>query len=149
MVAVDPGHGGHDPGAIGPGKTREKDVALAVSRLLAARIDGEPGMKAVLVRTGDYFVDHRGRMEIARKSKADLFVSVHADAVDDKRAKGASVYALSLKGASDEAARRLAQRENASSRVGGVSPRRQRPGAGIRAARSLAECGDRRESGSG
>ena len=121
VVAVDPGHGGHDPGAIGPSRTREKDVALAVSRLLAKRIDQEPGMAAVLVRDGDYFVDHRGRMEKARKAKADLFVSIHADAVDDKRAKGSSVYALSLKGASDEAAHRLAQRENAASRVGGVT----------------------------
>ena len=121
VIAVDPGHGGHDPGAIGMRKTREKDVVLAVSRLLAKRIAEEPGMRPVLVRTGDYFVDHRGRMEIARKSSADLFVSVHADAVDDRRARGASVYALSLKGASDEAARRLAQRENASSRVGGVT----------------------------
>ena len=121
VIAVDPGHGGHDPGAIGPRKTREKDVALAVSRLLAMRIDREPGMKSVLVRTGDYYVDHRGRMEKARKNNADLFVSIHADAVEDKRARGASVYALSLKGASDEAARRLAQRENKSSRVGGVA----------------------------
>lgn len=121
VIAVDPGHGGHDPGAVGKRKTREKDVALSVSRMLAVRIDQEPGMRSVLVRSGDYFVDHRGRMEIARKNKADLFVSIHADAVDDPRAKGASVYVLSLKGASDEAARRLAQRENASSRVGGVS----------------------------
>ena len=121
VIAVDPGHGGHDPGAIGRGKTREKDVALAIARNLAARIDREPGMKAVLVRTGDYYVDHRERMEIARRNKADLFVSIHADAVNDRRAKGASVYALSLKGASDEAAKRLAQRENASDLVGGVS----------------------------
>lgn len=121
VIAIDPGHGGHDPGAIGQRKTREKDVALAVSRLLAMRIDREPGLKSVLVRNGDYFVDHRGRMEIARKNKADLFLSIHADAVEDRRAKGASVYALSLKGASDEAARRLAQRENASSQIGDVS----------------------------
>jgi N-acetylmuramoyl-L-alanine amidase len=121
VVAIDPGHGGHDPGAIGRGKTREKDVALQISRTLAARINAEPGMKAVLVRDGDYYVDHRKRMSIARRSNADLFISVHADAVDDRRANGASVYALSLKGASDEAARQLAERENASVRVGGVS----------------------------
>ena len=121
VVAIDPGHGGHDPGAIGRGKTREKDVALQISRTLAARINAEPGMKAVLVRNGDYYVDHRERMAIARRNKADLFISVHADAVDDRRANGASVYALSLKGASDEAARQLAERENASVRVGGVS----------------------------
>ncbi|MEM9208239.1 MAG: N-acetylmuramoyl-L-alanine amidase, partial [Pseudomonadota bacterium] len=121
VVAVDPGHGGHDPGAIGRARTREKDVALAVSRRLAALINAEPGMRAVLTRDDDRFVHHRGRMEIARRTKADLFISVHADAVEDPRAKGASVYALSMKGASDEAARQLAQRENSSSRVGGVS----------------------------
>jgi len=121
VIAVDPGHGGYDPGAVGRAKTREKDVALAVARHLARRIDAEPGMKAVLVRKGDYYVDHRDRMEIARRNKADLFISIHADAVDDRRARGASVYVLSLKGASDEAAKRLAQRENASDLVGGVS----------------------------
>ena len=82
VVAIDPGHGGHDPGAVGKGRTREKDVALQISRTLAARINAEPGMKAVLVRSGDYYVDHRRRMEIARRNKADLFISVHADAVD-------------------------------------------------------------------
>ena len=121
VIAVDPGHGGKDPGAVGRARTREKDVALAVSRRLAARIDAEPGMKAILVRNGDYYVDHRERMEIARRQKADLFISIHADAVDDRRARGASVYVLSTKGASDEAAKRLAQRENASEQVGGVS----------------------------
>ncbi len=121
VIAVDPGHGGHDPGAIGRARTRESDVALAVGRLLASRIDAEPGMKAILVRNADYYVGHRERMEIARKNKADLFVSIHADAVDDPRARGASVYVVSLKGASDEAAKRLAERENASDLVGGVS----------------------------
>lgn len=121
VIAVDPGHGGHDPGAVGRGRTREKDVALAIGRQLAARIDAEPGMRAVLVRKSDYYVDHRERMEIARRNKADLFVSIHADAVDDRRAKGASVYVLSLKGASDEAAARLAQRENGTPLVGGVT----------------------------
>ena len=81
----------------------------------------ERGMRAILVRKGDYYVDHRERTEIARRNKADLFVSIHADSIDDRRAKGASVYVLSLKGASDEAAKRLAQRENASGLVGGVS----------------------------
>jgi N-acetylmuramoyl-L-alanine amidase len=121
VIAVDPGHGGHDPGAVGRGKTREKDVALAVAKNLVRRINAEPGMKAVLVRGGDYYVDHRERMEIARRANADLFVSIHADAVEDRRASGSSVYVLSLKGASDEAAKRLAERENASSLVGGVS----------------------------
>jgi len=119
VVAIDPGHGGHDPGAIGKNRTREKDVALAISRQLADRINAEPGMKAILVRDSDVYVDHRTRTSIARRNKADLFVSVHSDAVNDRRAAGASVYALSLKGASDEAAMQLAQRENAS--VGGVS----------------------------
>jgi len=121
VIAIDPGHGGHDPGAIGRAKTREKDVALKVSKLLAARVNAQSGMKAVLVRSGDYYVDHRERMEIARRSNADLFVSIHADAVEDRRARGSSVYVLSLKGASDEAGKRLAERENASDLVGGVS----------------------------
>lgn len=119
VIAIDPGHGGHDPGAIGKQRTREKDVALAISREIARRINAEEGMKAVLVRNTDTYVDHRARTGIARRHKADLFVSVHADAVTDRRANGASVYALSLKGASDEAAKQLAERENAS--VGGVS----------------------------
>jgi len=121
VIAIDAGHGGHDPGAIGRGKTREKDVALAVSRELAAQINAEHGMKAVMIRTGDYYVDHRKRMEIAHKSNADLFISIHADAVSDRRANGATVYALSLKGASDEEARLLAERENRSVEIGGVS----------------------------
>ncbi len=121
VIAIDPGHGGHDPGAVGRARTKEKDVALAVGKLLAGRINAEPGMKAILVRKGDYYVDHRERTEIARRNRADLFVSIHADSISDRRAKGASVYVLSLKGASDEAAKRLAQRENASGLVGGVS----------------------------
>jgi len=121
VIAIDPGHGGYDPGAVGRGRVKEKDVALAIGRLLASRIEDEPGMKPILVRKGDYYVDHRVRMEIARRNKADLFVSIHADAINDRRAKGASVYVLSLKGASDEAAKRLAQRENAAGLVGGVS----------------------------
>lgn len=122
VIAIDPGHGGHDPGAVGRAKTREKNVALKVAKLLAEGVNAQRGMKAVLVRSGDYYVDHRERMEIARRSNADLFISIHADAVDDRRARGASVYALSLKGASDEAGKRLAERENASSDlVGGVS----------------------------
>ena len=119
VIAIDAGHGGHDPGSIGRSRTREKDVALAISRELARRINSEPGMKAVLVRNKDIYIDHRARTDIARRNNADLFISVHADAVDDRRARGASVYALSLKGASDEAAHQLAKRENAS--VGGVS----------------------------
>ncbi len=113
VIAIDAGHGGHDPGAIGRGKTREKHVVLSIARALAQRVDAEPGMRALLIRNGDYYVDHRQRMAIARKNKADLFVSIHADAVDDRRPQGTTVYALSLKGASDEAARQLAERENA------------------------------------
>ena len=119
VIAIDAGHGGRDPGSVGPRKTREKDVALQISRELAGRINAEPGMKAVLIRDRDIYIDLRERAAIARRHKADLFVSVHADSVADRRASGASVYALSLKGASDEAARQLARRENAS--VGGVS----------------------------
>jgi N-acetylmuramoyl-L-alanine amidase len=121
VVAIDAGHGGHDPGAIGKARTREKDVALQISRRLAAKIDAEHGMRAVMVRDGDYYVDHRRRMAIAHQHDADLFVSIHADAVDDRRANGATVYALSLKGATDEEARLLAERENAAVSVGGVS----------------------------
>jgi N-acetylmuramoyl-L-alanine amidase len=119
VVAIDPGHGGKDPGAIGKNRTREKDVALAISRALATRINAEPGMRAVLIRDSDVYVEHRRRMQIARDSNADLFVSVHADAVKDRGPQGTTVYALSLKGASDEAARQLAARENAS--IGGIS----------------------------
>ena len=119
VIAVDPGHGGYDPGAVGKARTREKDVALEISRALVSRINAEAGMKAILIRDGDYFVGHRKRMDIARRGKADLFVSIHADAVDDRRPYGTTVYALSLKGASDEAARQLAERENAV--IGGVS----------------------------
>jgi len=121
VVAVDAGHGGHDPGAIGRGRTREKDVALAVSRELAARINAEHGMRAVLIRNSDVYVDHRKRMDIAHQAGADLFVSIHADAVGDQRANGATVYALSLKGASDEESRLLAERENRAVQIGGVS----------------------------
>ena len=119
VIAIDPGHGGHDPGAVGKRRTKEKDVALAISRKLAERINAEPGMQAVLVRNRDVYIDHRERTAFARRHKADLFISIHADAVKDRRASGASVYALSLKGASDEAAKQLAERENAS--VGGVA----------------------------
>ena len=121
VIAVDAGHGGHDPGAVGQKRTREKDVALQISRELAKRINAEPGMNAVLIRNSDVYIDHRERTAIARRNKADLFISIHADAVDDRRAKGASVYALSLGAASNEAAKQLAQRENAAVTIGGVS----------------------------
>lgn len=120
VIAVDPGHGGRDPGAIGKHKTREKDVVLAIGRQLVAKLNSEQGFSAFLVRDADVLIDHRERLESARKANADLFVSIHADAVDDRRARGSSVYALSVKGASDEASRRLAAKQNASL-IGGVS----------------------------
>jgi N-acetylmuramoyl-L-alanine amidase len=121
VIAVDAGHGGEDPGASGRTGGREKDVVLAIARKLAAEIDAQPGMRAVLIRTGDYYVPHRKRMEIAHESRADFFVSIHADSYRDSSARGATVYVLSEKGASDEASLLLAQRENASDLIGGVS----------------------------
>ena len=121
VVAIDAGHGGQDPGAIGRGGTREKDVTLAIARRLAKQIDAEEGMRAVLIRDGDYFISLRGRIRKARESGADMFISVHADSVLDRNVSGASVYVLSLRGASDEASRWLAERENAADLVGGVS----------------------------
>jgi N-acetylmuramoyl-L-alanine amidase len=121
IVAIDAGHGGQDPGAIGPAGTREKDVVLEISRELAERINREPGMRAILTRDGDYFLKHRERIRRARDAGAQLFVSVHADAVRDRSVSGSSVYVLSEKGATDEQARWLADRENAADLVGGVS----------------------------
>lgn len=120
VIALDAGHGGNDPGAIGPNRVREKDVALAISRQLKRQIDSEPGFSAVLIRTGDHYIPLRRRAEIAREKRADLFISIHADAFDDSRARGSSVYALSIRGATSETARYLAQRENSSDLIGGV-----------------------------
>jgi len=121
VIAVDAGHGGQDPGAIGRGGTREKDVTLAIARKLAAAIDAEDGMRAVMIRDGDYFITLRGRVRKARELGADMFVSVHADSVPNRAVSGSSVYVLSLRGASDEASRWLAERENAADLMGGVS----------------------------
>jgi N-acetylmuramoyl-L-alanine amidase len=121
VIAIDAGHGGEDPGAVGKSGTREKTVALAVARRLADRINSEPGMKAVLTRTGDYFVPFRERIRRARVQQADLFVSIHADAFMDRSVRGSSVYVLSTRRASSEAARWLAERENAADLIGGVS----------------------------
>lgn len=121
VIAIDPGHGGEDPGATGRRGVREKDVVMAISRKLAKEVGHEPGMRPVLVRDGDYFIPLRARMERARRERADLFVSIHADAFSTSQARGATVYVLSQKGASDEASRRLAERENASDLIGGVS----------------------------
>jgi N-acetylmuramoyl-L-alanine amidase len=120
IVAVDPGHGGQDPGAIGLHGTQEKNVTLAIGRLLAHRIDAQRGMRAVLTRDRDIFIPLRDRMRIARRARADLFVSIHADCVTDRQIAGASVYILSVRGASSEAARWLAERENDADLKGGV-----------------------------
>jgi N-acetylmuramoyl-L-alanine amidase len=121
IIAIDAGHGGEDPGAIGKNGTREKDVVLAIARALAQRVNAEPGMKSVLTRDGDYFVPLRDRMRRARAQQADLFVSIHADSIRDRSVDGSSVYILSQRGATDEASRWLAERENASDLIGGVS----------------------------
>ncbi len=121
IIAIDAGHGGEDPGARGPSGSWEKHITLKVARELAREIDAEPGMKAVLIRDGDYFIPLQQRYRKAREAKADLFVSIHADAFHKPTAAGASVYVLSTRGASGEAARWLADRENASDLVGGVS----------------------------
>lgn len=121
IVVIDAGHGGVDPGASGRSGVREKDVVLAIAKMLKSELERQPGVRPVLTRDGDYLVDLRRRRELARESQADLFISIHADAYQNSSAKGATVYALSEKGASDEVARRLAERENASALVGGVT----------------------------
>ncbi|MGZ5074799.1 MAG: N-acetylmuramoyl-L-alanine amidase, partial [Usitatibacter sp.] len=121
IVAVDAGHGGEDSGARGRRGTREKDVTLAIAKLLKTRIDQEPNMRAVLVRDGDYFVPLMQRVSKSRRVQADLFVSIHADAWVRPDARGSSVFALSERGATSTAARMLAQRENQSDLIGGVN----------------------------
>jgi len=121
VIAIDAGHGGEDPGAIGKKKTREKDVVLRIARELKEAIDAQPGMQAVLTRDGDYYIALRGRYEKARKARADLFVSIHADAFTKSSVQGSSVFVLSARGASSEFARLLADSENASDLVGGVT----------------------------
>ena len=120
VVAIDAGHGGQDPGATGARGTREKDVTLAIARRLAALVAREPGMRPVMIRDGDYFVPLRGRILKARKHEADIFISIHADAFDNRVARGSSVFTLSERGASSEAAKWLADRENSADLVGGV-----------------------------
>tara|TARA_R110001599_G_scaffold353885_1_gene602442 strand:- start:13516 stop:14817 length:1302 start_codon:yes stop_codon:yes gene_type:complete len=121
VIAIDAGHGGEDPGAIGPSRRREKDVVLAIAKELNALLKADKGFAPTMIRTGDYYVSLRGRRDLARQRQADLFVSIHADAFRRKEAHGASVYALSTKGATSTAASYLAQRENASDLVGGVT----------------------------
>jgi len=120
IVAIDAGHGGEDPGAIGPSGVYEKSITLAIGRELGRQINLMPGMRAVLIRTDDYFVPLQERYERAREAEADLFVSLHADAFRDFRVRGSSVFVLSRRGASSEAARRLAASENKSDLIGGV-----------------------------
>jgi N-acetylmuramoyl-L-alanine amidase len=120
VIAVDAGHGGQDPGAIGHGGTREKDVTLAIARALAERINGAPGMRAILTRNRDEFLVLRDRIGRARIARADMFISVHADSIANREVSGASVYVLSEHGATNEAARWLADRENAADLMGGV-----------------------------
>jgi N-acetylmuramoyl-L-alanine amidase len=121
IVAVDAGHGGEDPGASGAKGTREKNVVLAIARALARRIDAEPGMKAVLTRDSDRFIELRERGNLARRAGADIFISVHADAIGNRKVSGSSVYVLNAAGAYSELAKWLADGENAADLKGGVS----------------------------
>ncbi|AQQ66457.1 N-acetylmuramoyl-L-alanine amidase [Microbulbifer agarilyticus] len=120
VIAIDAGHGGEDPGALGPGGLREKDVVLAISRYLKKSLDKKRGFSAKLVRTGDYYIPLRDRVKKGRQMRADLFVSIHADAFTRKDARGAGVYAVSSRGATSETARFLAQRENEADLIGGA-----------------------------
>ncbi|MEE4295688.1 MAG: N-acetylmuramoyl-L-alanine amidase [Wenzhouxiangella sp.] len=120
IVAIDAGHGGEDPGAIGPGGTYEKKITLQIARELEQLINDSPGMRAVMIRTGDYFIPLRERYERARQAQADLLLSVHADAFRDFRVRGSSVFVLSRSGASSQAARLLAENENQADLIGGV-----------------------------
>jgi N-acetylmuramoyl-L-alanine amidase len=122
IVVLDPGHGGKDPGAIGPRRVAEKNVTLAIASRLKQIIDRQPGMRAVLTRRGDYYVGLRERLKIARKYSGDVFISIHADAFINQQSNGASVFALSQRGATSEAARWLAEKENYSE-LGGVNLR--------------------------
>lgn len=120
VIAIDAGHGGEDPGAVGPNKLYEKDVVMAISKELATLINREPGYQAQMVRTGDYYVALHDRRNKARQIRADLFISIHADAFKHPSARGASVFALSRRGATSETARFLASKENDADLIGGV-----------------------------
>ena len=119
VIAIDPGHGGKDSGAVGKGKIYEKNIVLSVSKQLASLINNTPGMKAVLTRSSDRYLSLRARLTKVRKGGADVFISIHADAAPNVRARGGSVYVLSTKGASSESAKLLARRENADLELGG------------------------------
>lgn len=120
IIAIDAGHGGEDPGALGRRGTREKDVVLTIAKQLAVLIRKESGMRPVLIRKGDYYLGLRQRIKLARNAKADLFVSIHADAFKNSGVQGASVFTLSQRGASSEAAKWLAAKENAADLIGGI-----------------------------
>jgi N-acetylmuramoyl-L-alanine amidase len=122
IVAIDAGHGGEDPGAIGHRRLQEADVTLAIAKKLKAQLDLMPGVSAFLTRSGDYFIPLRNRVDIARRYQADLLISIHCNASRDRDATGTEIYFLSLTGATDEAARSVAEQENAADLVGGVSP---------------------------
>jgi N-acetylmuramoyl-L-alanine amidase len=124
-VALDPGHGGEDPGALGRSGSREKDVVLSIAKRLKAKIEEQPNMRVMLTRDGDYFVPLHTRVQKARKVQADLFVSIHADAWVEPTARGSSVFVLSEKGATSTAARWLANKENAADLIGGVNIKSQ------------------------
>lgn len=124
-IALDPGHGGEDPGAIGRSGSREKDVVLSIAKRLKAKIEEQPNMRVMLTRDGDYFVPLHVRVQKARKVQADLFVSIHADAWVEPTARGSSVFVLSEKGATSTAARWLANKENAADLIGGVNIKSQ------------------------
>jgi N-acetylmuramoyl-L-alanine amidase len=119
VISIDAGHGGQDPGAVGPTGKREKDITLAIARELARQIDATPGLKAHLTRDRDLFIPLHNRARLARAAGADMFISIHADAAENRNAKGSSVYVLSLKGASSQRARWLADKENAADLIGG------------------------------
>ncbi|MCK5639622.1 MAG: N-acetylmuramoyl-L-alanine amidase [Gammaproteobacteria bacterium] len=121
VIAVDAGHGGEDPGASGPSGLKEKTIVLSIAHKLKRLIDKEPGMRAVLIRDGDYYVGLKDRVKKARNSRADMFVSIHADAFHNPRARGSSVFTLSQSGASSEHAQLIAEKENAADLIGGVS----------------------------
>ena len=121
VIAIDPGHGGRDPGAIGKRGTREKDISLSLAKKMKSVINRSSGYRAVLTREGDRFIPLRKRVETARKAEADIFVSLHANSFKSANVKGSSVYALSMRGASSEAARLIAKKENAADLIGGIS----------------------------
>ena len=121
IIAIDAGHGGEDPGALGPSKVREKVVVFQIAKRIEKLFDSNPNFQGELVRSGDYYLAHRQRSQLAREKQADFFISIHADAFTDPQAHGASVYALSTKGATSEAARYLASKENRADLIGGAS----------------------------